>query len=87
MGTTKFTVKIVKDEDGSFYAEVFELPWCFTTGANIEELKKNSRKISIRPSINCPEIDSEDVVSLENILESYDWEELEIGNMVKYINT
>ena len=48
MGTTKFTVKITKDEDNSFYAEVFELPWCFTTGKDINELKKN-----IKEAIEC----------------------------------
>jgi predicted RNase H-like HicB family nuclease len=48
MGTTKYTIKITKDEDGSLYAEVIELPWCFTTGENIDELKKN-----IKEAIEC----------------------------------
>ena len=48
MGTTKFTVKITKDENDSFYAEVFELPGCFTTGKTIDELKNN-----IKEAIEC----------------------------------
>ena len=48
MGTTKFTVKITKDEDNGFYAEIFELPWCFTTWKDINELKKN-----IKEAIEC----------------------------------
>ena len=50
-------------------------------------LAKNKKyELTIRPSLNCPEIDNEDTVKLENILESYDWEELDIGNRVRYIN-
>jgi predicted RNase H-like HicB family nuclease len=30
MGTTKFTIKISQEEDNSFYAEVVELPGCFS---------------------------------------------------------
>lgn len=48
MGSTKFTVKISKDENNSFYAEVFELPWCFTTAETIPELKEN-----IKEAIEC----------------------------------
>jgi tRNA A37 methylthiotransferase MiaB len=36
-------------------------------------LAKNKKyELTIRPSLNCPEIDNEDTVKLENILESYD---------------
>ena len=38
MGTSKFTIKIFQEEDKSLYAEVVELPWCFTTAENIDEL-------------------------------------------------
>ena len=50
-------------------------------------LTKNKKyEIIIRPEINCPEIDNEDTVPLENIIESFDWEELDIGSRVRYIN-
>ncbi len=48
MGTTKFTIKISQETDGSFYAEVVELPWCFTSWANMEELQKH-----IKEAIQC----------------------------------
>ncbi len=38
MWTSKFTIKIYQEEDNSLYAEVIELPGCFTTAENIEEL-------------------------------------------------
>ena len=50
-------------------------------------LAKNKKyELVIRPEINCPEIDNEDTVSLKNIIESFDWEELDIGCRVRYIN-
>jgi len=48
MWTTKFTIKIFQEEDKSFYAEVVELPWCFTTWETIEELKGH-----IKEAIQC----------------------------------
>ena len=48
MGTTKFTIKISQEEDGSFYAEVVELPWCFTSWITMEELQKH-----IKEAIQC----------------------------------
>ncbi|MDD3263075.1 MAG: type II toxin-antitoxin system HicB family antitoxin [Candidatus Absconditabacteria bacterium] len=48
MGTTKFTIKIFQEQDGSFYAEVLELPGCFTTGETIDNLKNN-----INEAIEC----------------------------------
>ena len=41
--------------------------------------------LSIRPEINCPEIDPVDEVKLENIIQCFDGEEIEIGSMVEYI--
>jgi hypothetical protein len=41
--------------------------------------------LSIRPEINCPEIDPIDEVKLENVIQCFDSEEIEIGSMVKYI--
>lgn len=48
MGTTKFTIKISQEEDKSFYAEVVELPGCFSSGETIEELQKN-----VKEAIQC----------------------------------
>ena len=41
--------------------------------------------ISIRPEINCPEIDPIDEVKLENVIACFDGEEIEIGSMVEYL--
>ena len=48
MGTNKFTIKISQETDGSFYAEVVELPGCFSTWETIEELKEH-----IKEAIQC----------------------------------
>ena len=48
MGTTKFTIKISQEEDKSFYAEVVELPGCFSAWATLEELK-----INIKEAMQC----------------------------------
>ena len=41
--------------------------------------------LSIRPEINCPEIDPIDEVKLENVIACFDGEEIEIGSMVEYL--
>ena len=41
--------------------------------------------LSIRPEINCPEIDPVDDVKLENVIQCFDGEEIEIGSRVEYI--
>ena len=41
--------------------------------------------ISVRPEINCPEIDPVDEIKLENIIQCFDGNEIEIGSMVEYI--
>jgi hypothetical protein len=41
--------------------------------------------LSIRPEINCPEIDPVDEVKLENVIQCFDSEEIEIGSMVEYL--
>ena len=56
------------------------------TISDIYLTKNNTYELTVRPTINCPEIDNEDKVSLENVLESYDWEELDIWSRVRYIN-
>jgi len=48
MGTTKFTIKISQEADKSFYAEVVELPGCFSTWETLDELKWN-----IKEAIQC----------------------------------
>jgi MiaB/RimO family radical SAM methylthiotransferase len=49
--------------------------------------KDDKFEITIRPSINCPEIDNEDYIRLENIVECLDWEEIDIGSRLRYINS
>ena len=41
--------------------------------------------LSIRPEINCPEIDSVDEVKLENVIQCYDGGEIGIGSRVEYV--
>ena len=47
--------------------------------------KKGQIFISVRPEINCSEIDPVDEVRLENVIQCFDWEEIEIGSKVEYI--
>ena len=47
--------------------------------------KKGQIFLSIRPEINCPEIDPVDEVKIENVIQCFDWEEIEIGSRVKYV--
>ena len=46
--------------------------------------KKSQIFLSIRPEINCPEIDPVDEVKLENVIQCFDGEEIEIGSKVEY---
>ena len=41
--------------------------------------------LSIRPEINCPEIDPLDEVKLENIIQCFDGDEIEVGSKVEYV--
>jgi hypothetical protein len=47
--------------------------------------KKGQIFLSIRPEINCPKIDPVDEVKLENVLQSFDWDEIDIWSKVEYI--
>ena len=79
--TKKLVDKLLKDREIQRKNKEFT-----GTISDIQPTKNGSYKITIRPSLNCPEIDNEDKVSLENIIESYDWDELDIWCRVKYIN-
>ena len=50
----------------------------------IRQYKKNIL-LTIRPEINCPEIDPVDEVKLENVLQCFDWDEINIWSKVEYI--
>ena len=47
--------------------------------------KKDQIFLSVRPEINCPEIDPVDEVKLENVIQCFDGEEVEIGSRVEYV--
>ena len=47
--------------------------------------KKGQIFLSIRPEINCPEIDPVDEVKLEKVIQCFDGEEIEIGSRVEYL--
>ena len=47
--------------------------------------KKGQIFLSVRPEINCPEIDPIDEVELENVIQCFDGEEIEIGSKVEYV--
>ena len=47
--------------------------------------EKGQIYLSIRPEIHCPEIDSVDDVILENVIQCFDGEEIEIGSKVEYV--
>ena len=46
--------------------------------------KKGQIFISVRPEINCPEIDPVDEVKLENVIQCFDGDEIEIWSKVEY---
>ena len=48
MWTMKYTIKVFQEKDWSFYAEVIELPGCFSSWKDINELKVN-----IKEAISC----------------------------------
>ena len=41
--------------------------------------------LSVRPEINCPEIDPVDEIILENVVQCFDGDEIEIGSKVEYV--
>jgi hypothetical protein len=47
--------------------------------------KKSQIFLSIRPEINCPEIDPIDEVQLENVIQCFDGENVDIWSKVEYI--
>ncbi len=53
----------------------------------VESIREKNGQIflSIRPEINCPEIDTVDEVKLEKVIQCFDGEEIEIGSKVKYL--
>ena len=53
----------------------------------VETIYEKGNKVifNIRPEIHCPEIDSVDNVNLENIIQCFDWEEIDIGSKVEYL--
>ena len=53
----------------------------------VESIREKNGQIflSIRPEINCPEIDPVDEVKLENVVQCFDGEEIEVGSKVEYI--
>ena len=53
----------------------------------VESVREKNGQIflSIRPEINCPEIDPVDEVKLENVVQCFDWEEIKIGSKVGYV--
>jgi hypothetical protein len=53
----------------------------------VESIREKNGQIflSIRPEINCPEIDPVDEVALKKVIQCFDWEEIEIGSKVEYV--
>ena len=53
----------------------------------IESITQNTNwiSLSIRPEINCPEIDPIDKVKLENVVQIFDADEITIWSKVEYI--
>lgn len=39
----------------------------------------------MRPLLHCPEIDSEDEISIDQIIESLDGEDLKVGSEISYV--
>lgn len=52
----------------------------------VEWIKQSKKGIvlSVRPEINCPEIDPVDDVKLENVIQSFDWDTIDIWSKVGY---
>lgn len=47
--------------------------------------KRGNIYLSIRPELHCPEIDPIDEVKLENVVQCFDGEEIEIGSKLEYV--
>ncbi len=47
--------------------------------------RKDQILLSVRPEIHCPEIDPIDEVKLENVVQCFDGEEIEIGSKIEYV--
>ncbi len=60
--------------------------WKNQTGF-VESIREKNGQIflSIRPEINCPEIDPVDEVALKKVIKCFDWEEIKIGSKVEYV--
>lgn len=39
MSSQKFTARVNEEDDGTYWAEIVELPGCFATGDSLEELR------------------------------------------------
>ena len=52
----------------------------------VEWIKQSKKDIilSVRPEINCPEIDPVDEVKLENVTQCFDWDTIDIWSKVEY---
>jgi predicted RNase H-like HicB family nuclease len=42
-----FNIKVFQEDDWSYYAEVINLPWCFTSWETIEKLNINLKEAII----------------------------------------
>jgi hypothetical protein len=53
----------------------------------VESVREKNGQIflSVRPEINCPEIDPVDEVNLENVIACFYSDEVEIGSKVEYL--
>ena len=49
------------------------------------EQKNNKINLTIRPEVNCPEIDPVDNIKLDNVIQCFDWDEIDIWSKVEYL--
>lgn len=59
-------VKIYKEEDGSYYAKIVNLPGCFTMWETIEELKENLKEAA-----------TSYILSLQKDIEEYEFSNID----------
>ena len=74
--TQEFTVNLHQEEDGSFWAEVVELPGCFASGEDLNELRE-----ALEEAISLYLHDRPDGSRIKSMKELKAERHLEVGSM------
>jgi len=76
MSKHEYIVKVHEEENGSLWAEVLELPGCFASGGNLEELRE-----ALEEAISLYLLDEPEGGKLEGPLAPAPQPHMEVGEM------